>query len=1022
MESESHDTAQSRRYEAAESMLQHARTPRTQQPACNASSFPKTNGLENDPSQQLSQLPALPISPYPELAMPAQRHLVDQTHVYSSLLHDQLESPQELKLQMNRPGQRVYTNQQPAHMAGPVDNDFGQLSSRSSRVTEVLARHHNQLDHAERSSPVSSRGFASKHPETSAPQMRPLGKKLGKKSSSAKQEEERPPSWSDLKTKAGKERKRLPLACIACRRKKIRCSGEKPACKHCFRSRTPCVYKVTTRKAAPRTDYMAMLDKRLKRMEERVIKIIPGDEVSNVATTGRAQVRPPPTGPGNKVQSGKKRAAVEAFGPDIEQWTHSRMSKPAAHVLERGQSEQPREGSDKLPSYEIQEHLAEVYFDCLYGQSYLLLHKPSFMRRLRFSTHPQINSEPAFLRGEQWAAPAREIALKRYDQPSITLLTVLLILGLHEFGTCQGGRSWMFGGMAMRMAYALQLHREPDHDPISRTQDADAKLSAIDREIRRRTMWACFMMDRFNSSGAERPSCASEEHIKIRLPNKEFNFQNDIPGETETMHAQASATRRDDGQRCNARDNMGVAAYVVRVIILWGRVINHLNLVDEQKESYRLWHPQSEFGKLKSKVEEFKSSLPPDLQYNADNLATHAAERLANQFLFLHISYYQVVLFLHRYAIPTGPGATVPSDVPKDFVSTSAHVAVEAANQISELIRHTSEHNLNAPFAGYCAFTSSTVHIWAIFSHQQHLKASAKRNLAINIEYIRKMKEFWGMFHFMDDNLIDTWQRHEGHASRKHTDAGDAGRPDSSLFQYGDWFRKYPHGVSETDYEDPATKVKEEFISTAAEHKTDLQSVEDFFNKASPPVRPPQLYRKPIRKRSKPTAAPPRLHPPQVLPPDPLPESPVHSMMPMPPQTPVAPPSFSPHPPQLLYSAMPHHSYDMLGQSADMSPLNHLDRNIVHHAYAGTSGPSLPSADASFQPMSMAAQTTGMWQQPMGDMNAQAQAMGSMGTYTGDLQQSSTWFMPFNMPPPTAFSGGPEDGYAGYPLRENVGD
>lgn len=48
------------------------------------------------------------------------------------------------------------------------------------------------------------------------------------------------PPWSELKTKAGKERKRLPLACIACRRKKIRCSGEKPACKHCLRSRIPC--------------------------------------------------------------------------------------------------------------------------------------------------------------------------------------------------------------------------------------------------------------------------------------------------------------------------------------------------------------------------------------------------------------------------------------------------------------------------------------------------------------------------------------------------------------------------------------------------------------------------------------------------------------------------------------------------------------------------------------------------------------------------------------------------------------
>lgn len=638
----------------------------------------------------------------------------------------------------------------------------------------------------------------------------------------------------------------------------------------------------------------------------------------------------------------------------------------------------------------------------------------------RFSTHPQINSEPAFLRGEEWAAPAREIALKRYDQPSITIVTVLLILGLHEFGTCQGDRSWMFGGMAMRMAYALQLHRELDYDPLTRKEGAEPKLSTTDREVRRRTMWACFMMDRFNSSGSERPTCALEEHMKIHLPNKEFNFQNGIPGDTETMDVQDSATRPAPGQRCNTRDNMGVAAYVVRVIVLWGRVMRFLNLAGEEKESYGLWHPQSQFGELKSKVEEFKSSLPPELQNNAENLATHATERLANQFLFLHISYYQVVLFLHRYAIPTTPGATMPSGVPKDLLSNSAYVAVEAANQISELISHTPEHNVHAPFAGYCAFASGTVHIWAIFSHQQHLQASAKRNLGINIEYLKKMKKFWGMFHFMDANLLDTWQRHNGHASRKRTGGGDAGRSDSILFQYGDWFQKYPHGVSETDFEDPATKVKEECIDAAAEQKTDLQSVEDFFNKTSPPVRPPQIYRKPIRKPSKPTAAPPRPHPPQVLPPDLPPESPTQPMMPMPPQTPVAPPLFGLHPPLSLYSAMPQHSYDIIGQTPDMSLPNNLDRNIVYNVYAGTSGPPVPSADASFQPMTD--QTTSMWEQPMGDMNAQAHAMGTIVTYTGDFQQSSAWFMPFNAPPPTPFSGGPDDGYGGYPLQENSGE
>lgn len=220
--------------------------------------------------------------------------------------------------------------------------------------------------------------------ESSKISSRPPAKKSGKKSVTLKEEEEKPPPWSELKTKAGKDRKRLPLACIACRRKKIRCSGEKPACRHCLRSRIPCVYKITTRKAAPRTDYMAMLDKRLKRMEERVIKILPGDEVSNTLAIGRANVRPSTAGSASNAHNGKKRAAEEAFGPDLEEWAQSRSSKQTMANQEDSQDQMHREGADKLPPREIQEHLAEVFFDCVYGQTYLLLHKPSFMRELRF--------------------------------------------------------------------------------------------------------------------------------------------------------------------------------------------------------------------------------------------------------------------------------------------------------------------------------------------------------------------------------------------------------------------------------------------------------------------------------------------------------------------------------------------------------------------------------------------------------------------------------------------------------------
>ena len=195
-----------------------------------------------------------------------------------------------------------------------------------------------------------------------------------------KHEVDERPAWSEMKTKAGKERKRLPLACIACRRKKIKCSGEKPTCAHCGRLSLTCVYKITTRRALPRTDYMAMLDRRLRRMEDRVVKITPKDEEKEGPLFPKAILKP---SAGTQNATGKKRAAEEAFGPQLEQWALTRTSAYQRKGKKADEHKANQEGVEHLPSIEMQEHLSEVFFDCLYGQSYHLLHKPSYMRRLR---------------------------------------------------------------------------------------------------------------------------------------------------------------------------------------------------------------------------------------------------------------------------------------------------------------------------------------------------------------------------------------------------------------------------------------------------------------------------------------------------------------------------------------------------------------------------------------------------------------------------------------------------------------
>lgn len=672
-----------------------------------------------------------------------------------------------------------------------------------------------------------------------------------------------PPAWSELKTKAGKDRKRLPLACIACRRKKIRCSGEKPACKHCMRSRIPCVYKVTTRKAAPRTDYMAMLDKRLKRMEERIIKILPKAEQDTISSIPRAVVKPAIPGTGTLASgkaSAKKRNVDEAFGRDLEAWAKAPRPKlPEDNVAdtpesrEAAENELLREGREALPPKDVQEHLAEVFFDNVYGQCYHLLHKPSYMRKLkndtlppvlvlsvcaiaaRFTSSPKFNSATKqFMRGEEWASHAREICTKRYDWPNITILTCLLILGMHEFGTCHGGRAWALGGQAIRMAFALHLHRDLEYDPQSRNKKI--KLSFIDREIRRRVMWACFIMDRFNSSGTDRPVFIKEESIKIPLPVAEKYFQFDIPVRTEYLDGSLppACETTQQGHLDTPRDNMGASAYIIRCVSIWGRIVTYLNQGGREQDPYPMWNENSEYAKLVRDTEALLRSLPENLQCTREALEIHRAESTAKYLLYLHMAIQQNFIFLHQAAVSFSKDR-VDEEAPDDFVSQASMKTFAAANKISDLIRDAEEVqcSIATPFAGYCAFSSATIHITGIFSGNPALKATSEANSSVNVRFLRNMMKYWGMFHWMVENIRIQF--------RNALDAARTGGPSngstasSPILQYADWFNRYPHGVADTDYMDPAVyRKKERGEDGALEQKPELQSIEDFFMTVGP--------------------------------------------------------------------------------------------------------------------------------------------------------------------------------------------
>lgn len=371
-------TIEAQEYAAAESMLQHSRSARSNTQTLNGYAMPEVQsyGLEATHAQSQMMGPG-PGQPYP----PPFRTRFHATSAQEQ--NPSFKDSIERGMPSSRDTQGQFDEQQSASFSEVSQGRDSFTSEKSHRANSRAAgrnahsQRNSSLEVSEPTSPASTREHRDPHLDGHAAWTKQSNREnVGRHG--IKEEADKKPAWSELKTKAGKERKRLPLACIACRRKKIRCSGEKPACKHCLRSRIPCVYKVTTRKAAPRTDYMAMLDKRLKRMEERVIKIIPKEEAEAVP---RAVIKP--SAPAAQANSGKKRSIEEAFGPQLDEWADSKSTTQPAKAQGNHESKVNTEGAEHLPTPELQDHLAEVFFDNLYGQSYHLLHKPSYTRRLR---------------------------------------------------------------------------------------------------------------------------------------------------------------------------------------------------------------------------------------------------------------------------------------------------------------------------------------------------------------------------------------------------------------------------------------------------------------------------------------------------------------------------------------------------------------------------------------------------------------------------------------------------------------
>ena len=103
--------------------------------------------------------------------------------------------------------------------------------------------------------------------------------------------------------------------------------------------------------------------------------------------------------------------------------------------------------------------------------------------------------------------------------PRISTVQALLFCCHREIACGRGSEGWMYGGMALRMAVDLGLHRNDEVIP---------NLSFAERQMRRRTFWGCYVIDRVTAAFLGRPITIRDEDTDAQLPSESESDEFDL--------------------------------------------------------------------------------------------------------------------------------------------------------------------------------------------------------------------------------------------------------------------------------------------------------------------------------------------------------------------------------------------------------------------------------------------------------------------------------------------------------------
>lgn len=370
---------------------------------------------------------------------------------------------------------------------------------------------------------------------------------------------------------------------------------------------------------------------------------------------------------------------------------------------------------------------------------------------------------------EEFAVQARQRILDSFDDQRLEVVQAMVLMGLHDFGSHNGHKAWMFAGMAVRLGSALNLNMEPKKEKGQ---------SPIEVEVQRRTYWSYYLMDRLNSYGVARPFLTQDHDCHIQLPCDQDSFENGREVITEHL----GGKNPHDPHKGN--EHMGAFAYLVRITSIWGDVLKYIHLSgvvphDAKEEQPGSFKPEAEFIKFVDRLKEWRVSLPKGLRYSDENLGAQIKAGTVGTYIMMHLMFHSCTIYVYRYVMtvtmPEKDAEFISQRIPMGYIVTSIRKIFVHADLVMQIMEHVwrrkeeAEKNgdqsvtVVAPFIGQAVSDACLIGIIQASRVPTGVEATEtqRKRVYIAISWLKELKKYWRPVEAMYDKLRKAFRNME---------------------------------------------------------------------------------------------------------------------------------------------------------------------------------------------------------------------------------------------------------------------